>query len=72
MRVVAAAAVAAAAVVVVEDTAGAPAGRLDRNDSDYRRARWSEADGRVGGSPIQPTTITVYSRHVGDAPVENL
>ena len=61
----AATAVAAATVVVavaaVVDTAGVPAGRLDRNDSDYRCARLEEADGRVGDSPLSWTASRLVS-----------
>jgi hypothetical protein len=47
-------AVAAAVVVMVAvvDTAGVPAGRLNRNDSDYRMARLEEADGGACDSPV--------------------
>ena len=42
----------AAAVAAAVDTAGVPAGRLNRNDSDYRMPRQEEADGGASDSPV--------------------
>ena len=44
-------AVAVAAAVAV-DTAAVPAGRLNRNDSDYLLPRQEEADGGASDSPV--------------------